>query len=257
MRRGPGSLYRRLQTLRFLATRDRAAAIRFLGRRGERRRRLALLRRFMAITNAVRGYHTLSEMLTLADAVLERGRHHPPLVVECGVGLGSSTAKLAVAAASVGGRVVAFDSFRGIPANREVHRSLDGRRMVYREGAFRGREAAVRRVLEAWGEPVVELRRGWFAATLYDLDLDHIDVAVLDVDLVASTRICVATLYPRLARNGVLFTQDGHLEATVELLGDPGFWRTEVGVEPPVIKGLGRDKLLAIPRTDRNVKAET
>lgn len=247
MRRGPGSLYRKLLTLRFLATRDRAAALRFLRRHPEYVLRLRLLRRFVAITNAVRGYHTLSEMLTISDAVLERGHRRPPLVVECGAGLGASTAKLSVATAAVGGRMVVFDSFRGIPANREVHRSLDGRTMVYRRGAFRGRERAVRRVIEAWGEPVVELRRGWFEKTMRDLDLDRIDVAVLDVDLVASTRLCVASLYPRLARGGVLFTQDGHLEATVKLLGDPEFWRREVHAEPPSIAGLGSDKLLAIP----------
>ena len=246
MRRGPGSLYRRLLTLRYLATRDRDATLRFLAGVDELRVRVRVLRRVMAITNAVRGYHTLAEMLTIADAVLTCGRRHPPLVVECGVGLGAGTAKLSVATAAVGGRLVAFDSFKGIPPNQEVHSSLDGRQMVFRPGAFRGREAAVRRVLARWGEPVVELRRGWFENTLAELDLDAVDVAVLDVDLVASSRVCIAALYPRLAPDGVLFTQDGHLEATVELLGDPTFWRHDVGVEPPSIPGLGRDKLLAI-----------
>ncbi len=250
MQRGPGTLYRRLLTLRYLATRDRAAALRFLtGRRPGRR--LRVLARFLHITNHVRGYHTLVEMLAVADAILVRGEAGPPLVVECGVGFGSSTAKLSVATAAVGGRLVACDSFRGIPANGEVHHHLDGRRVVFRPGAFRGRLRSVRRTVERWGAPVVEYRKGWFEETLPALEATPLDVAILDVDLLSSTRTCVRHLYPRLAPGGVLFTQDGHLRAVVELLGNAGFWRDEVGVVPPVIPGLGRDKLLAIPAASR------
>jgi O-methyltransferase len=245
MRRGPGTVWRKLLTLGYLASRDRLAALRFLAA-GERRR-LAILRRLVAITNGVRGYHTLGEMLTIADAILRRAAGHAPLVVECGVGYGASTAKLSVAAAACGGRLVAFDSFRGIPANEEIHEHLDGRRTAFRPGAFRGRLATVQRTLERWGEPVVELRKGLFADTLPACALEDIDVAVLDVDLVASTRTCLVHLYPRLREGGVLFTQDGHLRGVVELLGDPSFWREEVGAEPPGISGLGRDKLLVIP----------
>jgi hypothetical protein len=44
----------------------------------------------------------------------------------------------------------------------------------------------------------------------------------------------------------VLFSQDGHLLATVDLLGHDAFWRDEVGVPPPAIRGLGRAKLVEI-----------
>jgi O-methyltransferase len=247
MRRGPGTRYRKLLTLWYLATRDRGAAARFLAAPGELGLRLSLLRRFVAVTNAVRGYHTQAEMLIVADAILRRGRLTTPLVVECGIAYGAATAKLGLTAAAVGGRLVAFDSFRGIPANNEVHRHLDGRRVVFRQGAFRGRESSVRAALEQFRVPRVELRRGLFADTLPAATLDQVAVALLDVDLLASTRTCVAHLVPRLAPGGVLFTQDGHLEATVALLSDPSFWHDEVGVRPPAIAGLGRRKLLAIP----------
>lgn len=247
MGRGPGTLYRKLLSLGYLVTRDRRAAWRFLTVPGEVRRRLGILRRFLTVTNHVRGYHTLGEMLEIADAILWRGRQRPPTVVECGVAHGASTAKLSVAVASVGGRLIACDSFRGLPANTEVHRHLDGRTIVFRTGAFRGRENAVRAVLERWGEPVVELQRGWFADTLPRLGLDDLDVVVLDVDLEASLRTCLVELYPRLAADGVLFCHDGHLEANVALLGDASFWRLEVGVEPPAIADLGRNRLLRIP----------
>lgn len=246
MQRGPGTLYRRLLTVRYLVTRDRAAVLRFLTG-PHPTRRLRLLAAFLRVTNHVRGYHTLSEMLRVADAILTLGEAGPPLVVECGVGFGSSTAKLSLATAAASGRLIAFDSFRGIPANGEVHRHLDGRRVVFRPGAFRGRLRAVQRTVQRWGAPVVEYRKGWFDETLPALEAGPVDVAILDVDLLSSTRTCIRHLYPCLAPGGVLFTQDGHLQAVVELLGRRSFWLDEVGVEPPAITGLGRRKLLEIP----------
>lgn len=250
LRRGPGTLYRKLLTVRYLLARDRADLGRFLCRPRELGTRLRLLARFIAITNAVRGYHTMGEMLTIADAILAAGRRRSPVVVECGVGYGSSTAKLSVAVAAVGGHLNAFDSFSGMPANTETHHHLDGRPAVFRRRAFRGRLARVKRVLGRWGEAsVVTLHKGWFADTLPHHTPSCIDVAVLDVDLAASTRTCLRHLWPRLDPQGVLFTQDGHLREVVELLGDADFWWREIGAAPPAIPGLGRRKLLAIRPT--------
>lgn len=254
MRRGPGTLYRKALTLRYLLTRDRGEVATFLCQRpAELPRRLRLLARMAAITNAVRGYHTLGEMLTVAAAILDVGRHRPPVVVECGVGYGASTAKLSLAVAAAGGHLHAFDSFRGIPPNAEEHRHLDGRVTAFRPRAFRGRLRRVERLLAQWGAPqAVTLHKGWFEDTLAAQAPPRVDVAVLDVDLVASTRTCLQHLLPRLAPDGVLFTQDGHLEGVVELLGSSNFWQSEVGVEPPTIPGLGRCKLLLIRPTRPN-----
>jgi len=71
----------------------------------------------------------------------------------------------------------------------------------------------------------------------------------LDVDLAASTLTCVRELWPRLRPGGVLFSLDGQLRATHEILGDTRFWRDEVGVEPPVVGGLEYEKLLALRRS--------
>jgi O-methyltransferase len=243
MRRGPGTLYRRLQTLRFALTRDRAAILQFL-RAGPvpLPARLALLGQLARVTNHVRGYHDNADILRVGGAILRRPG---AVVVEAGAGYGSSTAKLSRFVRAAGGRLLVFDSFRGIPDNEEVHENLDGRRVVFRAGAFRGRERAVRRVVERFGAPeVCTFVKGDFADTLRGFE-EAIDVALLDVDLIRSTRICVRALHPRLRPGGVMFSQDGHLRATVALLEDPVFWRAEVGREPPVVDGLGRAKLLA------------
>lgn len=250
LRRGSGTLYRRLQSLRFLAGRDRRAVVDFVcrSRAGglSAAERLRLVWRFVQITNRVRAYHTQTQMLAVAEAILQRRGQAELTVVECGVGKGGSTAKLSLVARRAGARLVAFDSFRGMPPNDERHEGFDGLPRVFRRGAFHGRLREVQRTVATLGAPeVVDYRKGWFAETLPAFDRP-LDVALLDVDLLASTRTCLVHLAPRLRPGGVIFTQDGHLRAIAALLADPAFWRDEVGVAPPRIVGLGRDKFLAL-----------
>lgn len=268
-RRGPGSLYRRAKSIQYLATRDRTAVLSFLAGAGMRsaragagaggdrpdaaraarlslRARADLIRRFVTITNHVRGYHTLTEMLVVTRAILARPA---PCVLEAGTGHGSSTAKLSLATRAAGGALWVFDSFRGLPDNAERHTHLDGRPVTFRAGAFRATLPAVQRTVTRFGAPeVCRFHKGWFADTLPGLPGERcIDVAVLDVDLAASTRRCIREIYPRLRPGGVLISLDGQLRATHEILSDAGFWRDEVGAaHPPPIAGLGREKLLFI-----------
>jgi hypothetical protein len=252
VRRGTGSLYRRLQSVRFAAGRDRAAILAFL--RADYpvdmplADRLRLVARFLRITNHVRTYHTQAEMLTVADRVLRLAGRPGLTVLEAGAGKGGGTAKLSLVARIAGARLVVCDSFRGMPPNDERHETIWGRRTEFREGAFRGTARLVERTVARFGAPeVCELVKGWFADTLPALERP-LDVVLLDVDLAASTRECVRWLYPRIRPGGALLSQDGHLRATIELLADERFWRDEVGTSPPAIQGLGTAKLLEIRR---------
>jgi hypothetical protein len=252
VRRGTGSLYRRLQSVRFAAGRDRAAILAFL--RADYPidlplpERLRLVARFLRITNHVRTYHTQAEMLTVADRVLRLAGRPGLTVLEAGAGKGGGSAKLSLVARIAGARLVVCDSFRGMPPNDERHDTIWGRRTEFREGAFRGTARLVERTIARFGAPeVCELVKGWFADTLPTLERP-LDVVLLDVDLAASTRECVRWLYPRIRPGGALLSQDGHLSATIDLLADDRFWREEVGVSPPAIHGLGTVKLLEIPR---------
>jgi len=252
VKRGPGSLYRSFKSLEYLATRDRRAALELALARDlpgvSIGARLGLIRRFVRATNAVRGYHTLTEMLRIARAILARAGRNP-VVLEAGCGYGASTAKLSLAVQLARGSLIACDSFQGIPENAERHELLDGRKTEFRPGAFRGNLASVRRTVETWGAlDVCRFEKGWFEDVLPRLDVD-LDVVVLDVDLAESTRTCVKELWPRLRSDGILFSLDGQLRATHELLADAGFWRDEVGCEPPVVEGLGSSKILTLVRT--------
>lgn len=248
VRKGPGAPYRKLQTLAHLVRRDRRAVAAFLAGpyRATLAERVRLLREIVRITNAVRGYHTLTELLAVADRVLRLAGRPGLTVVECGAGPGASTAKLSLVTRLAGGHLHVFDTFRGIPDNDEQHALLDGTPVRFLAGAFRGRLGAVKRRVETFGAPeVCTFHKGLFEDTLGALE-GPVDVGLLDVDLVSSTRTCVRVLYPRLRPGGALLSQDGQLAATHTLLSDEAFWRDEVGVAPPSIDGLGARKLLVI-----------
>jgi predicted O-methyltransferase YrrM len=246
-RRSPGSLYRKWKSIEFLATRDRRATLEFLC--DEKRitflAQLELLRRFISAMNAVRGYHTLAKMLTLARAIIARPH---PIVLEAGCGFGASTAKLSLATELTGGSLIACDSFRKISENDKRHESMDERRLEFRPGTFRGTLTSVRRRIETWGAiDVCRFEKGSCEETLPRLD-DPLDVVVLDVDFLSSTKTCVENLWPRIRPGGVLFSLDGQLRATHELLAYEGFWREEVGRAPPLVQGFGQDNLLVARR---------
>jgi hypothetical protein len=249
LRRGPGSAYRKLRSIEYLLGRDRRAILRFVVQRYPLQlplpERLRLIGRFVEITNAVRAYHTQAELLLAADRILARAGRPGLTVVEAGAGKGASTAKLSLATRLAGGRLIVFDSFRGIPENDERHQHLDGRPLVFKAGAFTGRLSSVKRTVERYGAiEVCDFRKGLFAETLPAF-AGPVDVALLDVDLLSSTRTCLEQLVPKLRPGGVILTQDGHVRAIVELLADPGFWRG-LGVPAPAIAGLGQDKLLEL-----------
>lgn len=253
--RGPGSLYRGLKSLGLLATRDRTALLALL--RADYpdpfpfSERLSLVARFVAATNAIRCYHTQAEMLVVADELLRMGRRPNLTVVEAGVARGAGSAKLSLVVSRLGGTLHLFDSFRGIPENGERLTRLDGSPVTFFKGAFTGRVPTVTRNLQRFGCPrCCVLHKGLFEETMPAFDPGPIDLALLDVDLLSSTRTCLVHLFPRLRPGGVVFSQDGHLREIVELLARERFWRDEVGVRPPRIDGLGARKFLRIERVD-------
>jgi len=242
LRRGPGTFYRRVQTWRFLLGRDRRAVQAFLRGRYpialSLAARLRLLRRLLRISDALRGYHSLSEILRVGDHILRLAGRKELRVVEVGAGSGASTAKLSLFVELAGGRLDVIDTFRGIPDNDEHHQLIDGRCLRFMRGAFRGRLGAVeRRVREHGAVHVCAFHKGLAQDLLPALE-GHVDVALLDVDLIASTRACVEELLPRLREGGRIFSQDGHLRATHELLGDPSFWQCSFALPAPRVEGL-------------------
>lgn len=213
--------------------------------------RLAIVKRFYAITYAVGYSHTQEELLRVFDAVLSASDRVPGCIVEAGSFKGASAAKLSIAAALTGREVVVFDSFEGLPDNRDpADKNIWGRKFhetfTLAKGTYKGALEEVKGTIARFGHlEGCRFVKGWFDQTMPNFH-EPIAVAYLDVDLASSTRTCLKYLYPLLAPGGVVFSQDAHFVAVRELLDDEHFWTTEVGYPKPRVEGLGQRRLVWI-----------
>ncbi len=219
-----------------------------LGRLGrlDYRRRGELVTRFLHAHANIPCAHTHGEMVRIVREIFDIPDDRPGVIVEAGCFKGGSTAKLSIAAAEVGRSLVVFDSFEGIPENDEPHdRTIFGDKARFAVGSYAGRLSEVTDNVSRWGEiDVCEMKPGWFDDTLPAF-AEPVAVGFIDVDLASSVRTCLTYLYPRLVAGGVLFSHDGHLPLCIEVIRDQGLWKT-IGGPPPIISGLGSDKLVAI-----------
>ena len=212
--------------------------------------RIQLIRRFLSIAAHIPCEHLQSEMLTFVRALLNLSANVKGCVVECGCYKGGGTAKLSIAAKLVGRELAVFDSFEGIPENREFHgNNIWGGPVAFRDGAYCGSFEEVATNVEKHGEiGSCRFVKGLFQDTLPALR-NPVAVAYLDVDLAASTKTCLQYLWPLLSVGGVLFSHDGHLPLVLDVLRDKHFWREQFGSSVPKIHGLGKQKLIWMKKT--------
>lgn len=213
------------------------------------RQRSTLVRQVRAADAALVCAHTPAEIQRIITAILSTPASVRGCVVEAGCFKGGSTAKLSLAAKLANRKLVVFDSFEGLPEHHEHHdRTIFGEQTDFRSGRYAGRLDEVRANVERFGAPeVCEFVPGWFDDSMPRFH-EPIAVAFVDVDLASSTRTCLKYLYPLLVPGGSIFSHDGHLPLCLEVIRDERFWVEEVGFPKPPIPGLGRRKLLQIPR---------
>lgn len=242
-----------LMAYRFARPSERGSLVRFIRDRNVQltvRQRLLLLARWYRVTHALECAHAESELLPALTAILSIPQSTPGVVIEAGCFKGGSTAKLSLAAAAAGRKLVAFDSFDGIPPNHEVNEQNihGGQNVIFKSGDYRGTLDEVSRNVKRAGRlDVCRFVRGWFEQTLPQFH-EPIIAGYVDVDLASSTRTCIKYLYPLLVPGGSLFSQDGHLPLVIAALKDEGFWREEVGFPKPPMEGLGTSKLVTISK---------
>ena len=191
-------------------------------------------------------------MFEVATAILKVPRSVQGIIAEAGCYKGGSTAKLSLLARLTGRRLVAYDSFEGLPDNDESGQtSILGETATFARGAYKGTyDEVVGNVGRCGDASVCRFAKGWFEDTMPH-DSEPVVVAFVDVDLTTSTRTCLKYLFPRLARGGVLFSQDGHLPMVIDVLDDDAFWEREMGRAKPPMVGLRTRKLVQIRNDSR------
>lgn len=234
------------------ALRARGEGVRFLfgGSLAERWR---ILGRIQNVSDGVLCAHGEPEAVLYAAKILEL----PPTVagdiVECGCFMGGNTAKLSIVARAAGRRLVACDSFMGLPSeggqDQVTYQLIEAgghgsAPVVFGRGDYAGSLEQVKDAVGRLGEPsVVSYVPGFFSDTLPGWK-GTASAIVIDVDLVESTRDCVRYLWPKLSPGGIIFSQDCHIREVCELLTDPGFWAELGEPHPPRFVGMGEQKLV-------------
>jgi O-methyltransferase len=199
------------------------------------RRRYALALRMYRNTRRVVTGSTYKAHLAMAVKLLEIPPEVEGDVVECGCFLGGSTANLSLICEIVDRRLIAYDSFEGLPAPTEGDKYATERT----EGAFRGDLEIVRDNVRALGAiDRVEFRKGWFEDTLPGHDTPVV-LCFLDVDYQASLRDCVLNLWPHLTERGYVFIDEYVLLDYCALFFSERFWSESFGTTPPGLIGAG------------------
>jgi O-methyltransferase len=218
---------------------------RFVGEphpRLDTKQRKQLCSRYLRAHLGIHCIHTHAEMFAVASAIFDTPTRVDGVVVEAGCFKGGSTVKLSIAAKLAHRKLVVFDSFAGLPNPKSSDR------MDFYKTEYAGPLDEVRDNVKRYGEiSACEFRKGWFSDTMPSFT-EPIAVAFVDADLSDSVRTCLKYLYPLLVPGGVIFSHDGHVPTCVAVMQDRTFWRDEVGVEAPLIPGLGKEKFLRIEK---------
>lgn len=204
------------------------------------RRRLA--EKFFQIQDSIEMHSTPNDSLAIAEAALSTSAGGD--LVECGCFKGGSTAILSIIAATLGKRLLVFDSFEGLPhvdQNEQLdYQGRDSRSCTWKKGANHGSFEEVVENVRRFGDiDVCTFTKGWFVDTLRPPNLpESICLAFTDVVLASSVRQCLGTLWPRLSSGAIYFSRDVALTKALQALYEPQLWR-ELDALPPLLFGAG------------------
>lgn len=214
-----------------------------------RRARAELLRRMRAVTDHVPSATRLLYHVVLAREILGLPPETEGVVVECGAYKGASSASLSLACSLTGRKLWVCDSFSGLPdgeaqTTRDYpHLRLQGR---YSKGMYAGALAEVRDHVKRYGAPgSCEFLPGLFAESLAQLP-SRVAFAFVDVDLTSSMQDCIRHLWPRLADEAAIYTDDSCDMEVVRVWFDEAWWQREVGERAPGYVGSGCGLPLAV-----------
>jgi O-methyltransferase len=207
--------------------------------------KMRILGRFEDVNRAVRAEHSENEILEVVNHLLEVDKKGPrdAAIVECGTFKGASSCKLSIVAKQIGRQLYCYDSFAGLPETAE-YRGNQGRGVVFRQGDYASDYDVFMQKLAAVGEPsVTTVKKGWFSDTLPGFP-HPIQLMLIDVDLVSSTKDCFRELWPRVVPGGMFFSHDGHVDEIAEMFETEEFWRETCNSPRPRMSGLTKEKLV-------------
>lgn len=178
-----------------------------------------ILERFKLIKDKIPLAHSSNELLTPTYFLLSECKDLEGDIVELGSYKGGSTAKLSIIAKILGKKLYVFDSFEGLPENKEnLTKTEMGYTADLRKGEFYGGLKEVKNHIREYGEiDSCIFIKGWYEDTLKGFN-KKICAASCDVDLFESTKTCLKYIYPLIVQGGFFFSQDCHFPLINKIL---------------------------------------
>ena len=153
-----------------------------------------------------------------------------------------ATASLSLACALTKRRLVAFDSFQGLPEPEEVVRNLgSGSVLEYKAGDFSATLEEAENNVQQWGDiHVCEFVKGFFNQTLPQRNPEERYVLIFeDADLPQSVLTVLKWAWPRLQDGCIFFCHEARDFEVVKLFYDYNWWNKNVGESAPGFLGSG------------------
>jgi O-methyltransferase len=205
------------------------------------RDRRTLIAQFQRSNRAIPSATSVVIHTVLAKEILSISPALTGSVIECGVWKGASTASLSLVCGIVGRRLLVCDSFDGLPDDGMKphfmhHAGICG---YYKQGMFRGTLDEVRENLRAYGDlQVCDFLPGFFSESLQTLSTPLV-FAFIDVDLISSTKDCLRYIWPLLAADGRIYTDDAGDLDVVRVFFDESWWQENLHCPSPGYIGSG------------------
>ena len=180
--------------------------------------------------------HNPQEILKVMDEIIELNPSIPGEIIECGVFLGGSTAKLSHAARFSGRNLIVCDSFEGLPEVSQA--DLGSEKLDFLQGAYYGSLPVVKENVRRFGRlEGVDFHPGWYENSLGELGDIQVACAFWDVDLQASFRACLLGLWKQIIPGSKVFIHDVDRDSVVEVFTDRDWWQENLGEQPPMLVG--------------------
>lgn len=184
--------------------------------------------------------------LLLAEEILNIPKSLEGDVVECGCYDGASTANLSLVCALVNRRLIACDSFEGLPTpTADEKYAIHGRSVdyyVWEKGEFNsdGGLDGVKRSIERFGNiKACTFLKGYFKDTLKDIT-NPVVLVFEDADLASSVKDCLRYLWSNLQDGCKFYCHEPWSIGIVSLFYDKKWWADELKTHPPGFYGSGQ-----------------
>jgi len=185
--------------------------------------RIKILRQFRHIHKHIECLHSEGELLRIADNMLSK-QMLSGNIVECGTYGGGATCKLSILARLTGRKVIAYDSFEGLPM------PINEETKFFAKGDYMTPLELFEHNLAHYGEPdYVQAEVGWFNKTITETCPEQIVLIFEDADIYESVSVCIDKLWGNLNQGCRMYTHEMLFPFTLNAYKERGLMVNKVG----------------------------